>query len=104
MANPVFQLLRSVILNKRPDPNQLLPGQPAVNTNAEQPGFFFADDTGAALIKIGPAYVGSSPPNAGATGPSAGNTAGELWLDTSNPSSLELKIWTGSIWVGTPVS
>ena len=104
MANPIFQLLRSVVLNKRPDPNQLLPGQPAVNTNSQQPGLFFADDTGADLFKVGPCHVGPTAPNAGATGAGAGNCKGELWLDNSNPASLELKVWTGTGWVGTTVS
>lgn len=104
MANPIFQLLRSVVLNKRPDPTQLLPGQPAVNTNSVQPGLFFADDTGLSLFKVGPCHVGTTAPNAGATGASAGNTPGEFWLDNSDPGSLELKIWTGSVWVGVTVS
>ena len=82
----------------------MLPGQPAVNINAAQPGFFFADDTGASLIKIGPCSVGVTAPNAGATGNPGqlGNTLGELWLDTAstptNPGP-KLKVWDGVNWI-----
>jgi hypothetical protein len=99
------QLLRSQVLNKRPDPSKLLPGQGAVNINAAQPGFFFADDTGNKLIKIGPCSVGTSAPNTGATGASGqlGNTPGELWLDTNGDPPLLpgpiLKVFDGTSWV-----
>ena len=104
MAFPQFQLLRSVILNKRPDPAQLLPGQPAVNTNSEQPGLFFADASQLNLFKVGPCHVGPTAPNAGAVGAGSGNCKGEFWLDNSDPLMLKLKVWTGSTWVGTVVS
>ena len=99
-----IQVLRSEVLNKRPDSAKLLPGQPAVNNNAAQPGFFFADNTGASLIKIGPCSVGGTAPNAGATGNPGqlGNTLGELWLDTtSTPTSPgpKLKVWDGVNWI-----
>lgn len=78
-----LQLLRSIVAGKRPDPNRLLPGQPTVNTNASDPGFYFADSTNSQLIKIGPCGVGTVPPNFGATAPGAtGNSKGELWMDT----------------------
>ena len=100
-----IQFLRSLVLNKRPDPAKLLPGQPAVNTAAAQPGLFFADDTGTTLFKVGPCSVGTSAPNAGATGPAGalGNTKGELWLDIT-PSTLDrpgpvLKVWNGTQWI-----
>jgi hypothetical protein len=100
-----IQFLRSLVLNKRPDPAKLLQGQPAVNTAAAQPGLFFADDTGATLFKVGPCSVGTSAPNAGATGPAGalGNTKGELWLDIT-PSTLDrpgpvLKVWNGTQWI-----
>jgi hypothetical protein len=100
-----IQFLRSLVLNKRPDPAKLLPGQPAVNTAAAQPGLFFADDTGATLFKVGPCTVGTVAPNTGATGASGqlGNTPGELWLDTT-PSTLDrpgpvLKVWNGTQWI-----
>jgi hypothetical protein len=99
------QLLRSQVLNKRPNPAQLLPGQPAVNINAAQPGFFFADQTGNTLIKIGPCTVGTVAPNTGATGAPGqlGNTVGELWLDTNGDPPLfpgpVLKVWDGASWI-----
>lgn len=99
------QLLRSEVLSKRPDPAKLLPGQGAVNTNSQQPGFFFADNTGTTLFKVGPCTVGVTAPNTGATGAPGqlGNTVGELWLDTT-PSTLDrpgpvLKVWNGTGWI-----
>ena len=106
MTNRVtpVQMLRSEVLNKRPDPAKLLPGQGAVNTNSAQPGFFFADDTGNSLFKVGPCAVGTVAPNTGATGAAGqlGNTVGELWLDTN--STLDspgptLRVWDGTQWI-----
>lgn len=100
-----IQLLRSIVLNKRPDPAKLLPGQPAVNTAAAQPGLFFADNTGTTLFKVGPCTVGTLPPNDGASGAPGqlGNTLGELWLDTNGDLPLfpgpVLKVWNGSSWI-----
>jgi hypothetical protein len=97
-----IQFLRSLVLNKRPDPAKLLPGQPAVNTAAVQPGLFFADGTGTSLFKVGPCTVGAFPPNDGATGAGSGNTLGELWLDTgSTPAhpGPTLKVWNGATWI-----
>lgn len=97
-------MLRSEVLNKRPDPQKLLPGQVAVNTNSQEPGLFFADDTGNSLVKIGPCAVGTVAPNTGATGApgSLGNVKGELWLDlTSNfdkPGPV-LKVYDGTSWI-----
>ena len=91
------QLLRSEVLNKRPDPTKLLPGQAAVNTNSAQPGLFFSDDTGASLFKVGPCAVGTSAPNLGVD-----ITLGELWLDTSSTFDSpgpKLKVWNGSQWI-----
>ena len=98
------QLLRSSIANRRPDPALLLPGQPAVNTAATQPGLFFADSTGATLFKVGPCTVGTVAPNTGATGAPGqlGNTVGELWLDTSSTFDSpgpKLKVWDGTQWI-----
>jgi hypothetical protein len=100
-ATPI-QILRSEVNNKRPDPAQLLPGQPAVNTNSSQPGLFFADNTGASLFKVGPCAIGTTAPNDGATGPGSGNTVGELWLDTASTLDSpgpKLKVWDGAQWV-----
>ena len=97
-----IQFLRSIVLNKRPDPTKLLPGQPAVNTAVAQPGLFFADDTGITLFKVGPCAVGNIAPNTGATGPGSGNTLGELWLDLgSTPAhpGPTLKVWDGATWI-----
>lgn len=99
-----IQVLRSEVVNKRPDPAKLLPGQPAVNTNSTQPGLFFADNTGATLFKVGPCTVGTVAPNDPALGPvgAPGNTVGELWLDTSSSFDFpgpKLKVWDGSQWI-----
>jgi hypothetical protein len=101
-----IQVLRSEVNNKRPDPVKMLSGQPAVNINANQPGFFFADDTGTSLIKIGPCAVGPAAPNANdpfwvnAPSPtSVGNTLGELWLDTAAATGPTLKVWDGTQWI-----
>ena len=99
-----IQLLRSILFDKRPDPAKLLPGQPTVNTNAAQPGFFFADDTGATLFKVGPCSVGAAAPNSTATGAPGqlGNTLGELWLDTNSTFDSPgptLRVWNGSQWI-----
>lgn len=107
-ATPI-QFLRSEVLNKRPDPAKLLPGQPAVNTNPLQPGLFFADNSGGSgeLFKVGPAAIGVNPPNAGASGAPGqlGNTLGELWLDTGTVGEAILRVWDGQSWVNcAPVS
>jgi hypothetical protein len=97
-----IQILRSEVLNKRPDPTKLLSGQPAVNVNPTQPGLFFADSTGSSLFKVGPCSVGTTAPNTGATGPGSGNTPGELWLDTTSTFSSpgpKLKVWDGAQWI-----
>lgn len=98
------QLLRSEVLNKRPDPQRLLPGQGAVNIDSTQPGLFFADDTGASLFKVGPCSVGSLPPNDPAIAPvgAPGNTLGELWLDTTSTFDRPgptLRVWDGAQWI-----
>ena len=98
-ATPI-QFLRSEVVNKRPDPTLLLAGQPAVNTNATEPGLYFADNTGTSLFKVGPCAVGVVAPNTGAILPgNLGNTVGELWLDTTDPLVPALKVYDGSNWV-----
>jgi hypothetical protein len=98
-----IQLLRSEVLDKRPDPAKLLPGQPAVNINPTQPGLFFADTTdgNGQLFKVGPCAVGPTAPNAGATGTPGqlGNTLGELWMDTADAAGPTLKVWDGTQWL-----
>ncbi len=82
----------------------MLAGQPAVNINSDQPGLFFADDSGTTLFKVGPCTVGLNAPNEGATGNPGqlGNTLGELWLDTNSTLDSpgpKLKVWDGSEWI-----
>jgi hypothetical protein len=101
-ATPI-QFLRSEVPLKRPDPTLLLAGQPAVNTNAGEPGLYFADDTGNALFKVGPCAIGAVAPNTGAVLPgNLGNTKGELWLDTTSTFDSpgpKLKVWNGANWI-----
>ena len=89
-----IQLLRSSIPNFRPDPAQLLPGQPAVNLDALQPGLFFTDSNGV-LAKIGPCAVSLQPPNTNAAG-TPGNSRGELWF---NAQEQRLYVFNGVEWV-----
>jgi microcystin-dependent protein len=89
-----IQILRTSIPNCRPDPSQLLPGQPAVNIDATDPGLYFTNSNGV-LTKVGSCFVGSIAPNTTPAG-SAGNSKGELWFDVQ---SQTLKVWTGSAWV-----
>jgi hypothetical protein len=97
MASSI-QLLRSNNVQERPFPGNLLDGQPAINTSAQEPGLFFKADNGT-IVKIGPAAVtlDGNPPNAGGTG-QPGNTIGELWLDKSLPIPV-LKVYDGVQWV-----
>lgn len=97
MASSI-QLLRSNITRERPFSGSLLDGQPAINTNAEEPGLFFKASDGS-LVKIGPVAITDSglPPNNGPIGQS-GNSKGELWFDKSLPSS-ELKVFDGTQWL-----
>lgn len=72
-------------------------GQIAINTEANSPGLFFKDASGA-LVKTGPVHIGSTAPNASpASGGQSGNSVGEQWLDTSG-STYTLKVWDGSAW------
>ena len=88
-----IQLLRSSVLKNRPDPTQLLDGQPAVNINAGQPGLFFKDNNNG-LVKVGPCAVSRTVPNQDPSG-FPGNSLGELWFDLT---VAELKIWDGQQW------
>ena len=89
-----IQLLRSSIKAFRPDPAQLLDGQPAINTNSLEPGLFFRTSNGT-LTKIGPCTVSPTPPNQTPAG-SAGNALGEFWF---NANEQRLYIWNGALWV-----
>jgi hypothetical protein len=95
-----IKFLRSLVYNKRPDPSKLLGGQPAVNTNGDQPGLFFRD-TYDELVKIGPCAVGEYAPNSASDPNGAGNNTnsrGELWLDESAALGPTLKVYDGSAW------
>lgn len=92
MASTVKHL-RSSTANKRPVASGLADGQIAINTASGSPGVFFKDSNGA-LVKVGPAHVGSAAPNATPAG-SAGNALGELWVDNSL-TTPGLKYYTGS--------
>jgi hypothetical protein len=96
-----IRLKRSSTAKKRPNPANLLVGQPALNTNAAEPGLYFADSTKSSLIKIGPCHVGVNPPNLAPlpTGGYAGNSLGEFWLDTTETSNPILKVWNGTNWI-----
>jgi hypothetical protein len=95
------QHLRSSTASKRPTTTALLDGELSINTNAGTPGVFF-EGAGGAIVKVGPAEVGSTAPNATpASGGSSGNTTGEFWLDTANAggnAQKALKIYDGAIW------
>ena len=94
-----IQLLRSSVLQKRPDPASLLDGQAAVNIHVTEPGLFFKATDGD-LFKVGPVAVNVSgnAPNAAPAG-TTGNTIGETWLDGraayANPV---MKVFNGTVW------
>ena len=95
-----IQLLRSSVVNKRPNPVTLLDGQAAVNLNVLAPGLFFKTSDGS-LTKIGPAQVSTTgtPPNSAPAGAS-GNALGEQWLDARAVfNGPVMKSWDGSQWV-----
>lgn len=97
MASSI-QLLRSATTQERPTASNLLDGQPAVNTNAAEPGLFFKASDGS-LVKVGPTAITTdgAPPNASAIG-STGNSIGEMWLDKSLDPPV-LKVYDGAAWV-----
>jgi hypothetical protein len=97
-----IQLLRSNNAQERPFPGNLLDGQPAINTNAQEPGLFLKVSDGT-LVKVGPVAITSdgNPPNTAAVG-SAENSVGELWFDaSSNPGVL--KIYDGASWISAGI-
>jgi hypothetical protein len=92
-----IQLLRSAVPNLRPDPGVLADGMPMVNLAEEEPGMYLRLTSGA-LVKIGPAHVGTAAPNSSPAGFS-GNSKGEIWVDTTNPAKVSLKVWEGTQWI-----
>ena len=99
MTANLIQILRRSTIGVRPDPTILLQGQPAVNTNVEQPGLFFTDSAGTDLIKIGPTAVGENPP-------SLDPSLGESWIqpDGADPGIPMLWLFNGTSWRGTPLN
>jgi hypothetical protein len=96
MASSI-QLLRSNVTRERPLPGNLLDGQPAINTSAEEPGLFFKASDGS-LVKVGPATItqNGQPPNSSPAGFS-GNCAGEFWVDAVSDPPV-LKVYNGTEW------
>jgi hypothetical protein len=97
-----IRILRSSVYNKRPNPSNLLEGQPAYNSNEAQPGLFLKNSLNG-LTKIGPISVGPVPPNDLTDPEGAGDgfhSVGEGWLDTSGDDvdGPVLKIWDGEGW------
>lgn len=86
-----IQLLRTDVQDCRPIPEDLLPGQPLVNTNSQTPGLYFSSDS-ESLIKVGPTSVGNSPPT-------EEPTPGEMWLQP-DPSLPVLWVYDGTNWRG----
>lgn len=91
-----IQLLRSKVARLRPAPGTLSEGMPMVNIAADEPGLFFSATDGS-LVKIGPAYVGTTAPNNAPSG-FGGNTIGEIWVDVVDPNKTIFKVWDGSEW------
>ena len=92
---------RSSTLHDRPYPIRLGAAELAINTNAGEPGLFFADNTASpstGLIKVGPISIGSTAPNTSAVGFTS-SSKGESWLDTS--STHLYKIFDGTSWQTT---
>jgi hypothetical protein len=91
-----FLLKRSGTASKRPVAASMALGELDLNYDASTGGVFYKDTAGA-VVKVGPAQVGSTAPNASPAG-SSGNSVGEFWYDTG---ASALKIWNGSAWVNT---
>ena len=85
---------RSSEANRRPEPSELEDGQLGININNTSPGMFFKTNTGA-LIKAGPAHVGTDQPQQIGYGE---RSVGEFWVDTSSSPNSVLKVWTGTGW------
>jgi len=91
----LVQHIRSGEFARRPQPLDLAPGQLAVNYNSDSTGLYFRTDNGE-LVKAGPVHVGTSaPPQINWTE----RSVGEMWLDTTDPISPSMKIYTEAGWV-----
>lgn len=93
-STPKIRFLRNSNLGERPVPEDLVSGQPAINTNSSSFGMFFADSDGD-LVKIGPTGVGLEPPT-------ETPCLGESWLQPSNPGQDSPIFWVfdGVNWAG----
>jgi len=90
----LVQHIRSGEFARRPQPLDLAPGQLAVNYNADSTGLFFRTDNGE-LVKAGPVHVGSNaPPQINYTE----RSIGEMWLDTTDPISPSMRVYTQAGW------
>lgn len=91
----LVQHIRSGEYARRPQPLDLAPGQLAVNYNSDSTGLYFRTDNGE-LVKAGPVHVGAdAPPQINWTE----RSVGEMWLDTSDPVSPSMKVYTEAGWV-----
>ena len=91
----LVQHIRSGEYARRPQPLDLAPGQLAVNYNSDSTGLYFRTDNGE-LVKAGPVHVGTdAPPQINWTE----RSIGEMWLDTTDPISPSLKVYTEAGWV-----
>jgi hypothetical protein len=91
----LVQHIRSGEFARRPQPLDLAPGQLAVNYNADSTGLYFRTDNGE-LVKAGPVHVGTdAPPQINWTE----RSVGEMWLDTTDPVSPSMKVYTEAGWV-----
>jgi len=90
----LVQHIRSGEFARRPMPLDLAPGQLAVNYNNDSTGLFFRTDSGE-LVKAGPVHVGSdAPPQINYTE----RSIGEIWLDTTDPISPPMLVYTSAGW------
>lgn len=91
----LVQHIRSGEYARRPLPLDLAPGQLAVNYNSDSTGLYFRTDNGE-LVKAGPVHVGTdAPPQINWTE----RSVGEMWLDTTDPVSPSMKVYTSAGWV-----
>ena len=90
----LVQHIRSGEFARRPQPLDLAPGQLAVNYNSDSTGLYFRTDNGE-LVKAGPVHVGTNaPPQINWTE----RSVGEMWLDTTDPVSPSMKVYTEAGW------
>ena len=96
------QQKRSNTLGKRPAPQELVFGQLGVNYNAETPGVFLKTDLNT-ISKVGGATVSNTEPTLAETGYTT-YSRGEFWVDTSDITNIQLKVFDGSDWINAAPS